>query len=62
MYTCSQVPPLFTDDLYDLTPQTRQFFKQHSYFIMGGARTGSNMHVDPQYTAAWNTLLCGLKR
>jgi histone arginine demethylase JMJD6 len=42
--------------------QVRQFFRQHAYFIMGGARTGSNLHVDPQYTCAWNTLLSGLKR
>eukprot|EP00038_Savillea_parva_P026521 m.54869 g.54869 ORF g.54869 m.54869 type:complete len:437 (+) comp7562_c0_seq1:209-1519(+) len=57
-----KVPALFKDDLYNVTPQVRRFFRQHAYFIMGGARTGSNMHVDPQYTCAWNTLLCGLKR
>jgi hypothetical protein len=30
--------------------------------VIGGARTGSNLHVDPDFTAAWNALLAGTKR
>lgn len=37
-------------------------FPQFRYVVIGGARTGSNFHVDPMYTSAWNTLLCGRKK
>merc|ERR1719198_1016248 len=30
--------------------------------IVGVERTGSNIHIDPSCTSAWNTLLCGMKR
>ena len=56
------VPPSFADDLYSLTPKIRAQFPLYRYFVVGGARTGSNMHTDPHFTAAWNTLLCGKKR
>jgi len=58
-YEC---PSLFADDLWDLTPKLRAGFAQHKFFCLGGERTGSALHVDPHFTGAWNTLLCGEKR
>lgn len=55
-------PAYFLDDLYDLTEYTRAFFPLYRYYVIGIDRTGSNLHVDPSCTSAWNTLLCGLKR
>jgi len=57
-----QVPVYFRDDLYDTTEYTRAFFPLYRYMVIGPERTGSNMHVDPSCTSAWNSLLCGLKR
>lgn len=56
------VPELFRDDLYEITCETRAFFPKYRYMVIGGPRTGSNIHIDPVFTAAWNTLLCGQKR
>lgn len=55
-------PEYFRDDLYELTEYTRAFFPMYRYLIIGVERTGSNLHVDPSGTGAWNALLCGLKR
>lgn len=40
----------------------RALFPKFRYAVIGADRTGSNFHVDPMYTAAWNTLLCGRKK
>ena len=37
-------------------------FPKHTFFVVGGARSGTVMHTDPHHTSAWNTLLCGRKR
>ena len=50
-------PPLFADDLSDV-PGTRS--KPH--FFLGGARTGSLIHVDPRCACGWNACLFGAKR
>lgn len=55
-------PAYFRDDLYDTTEYTRAFFPLYRYYVIGVERTGSNLHVDPSCTTAWNTLLCGRKR
>ena len=34
----------------------------HRWALIGCTRTGSAPHQDPDYTAAWNTLVCGRKR
>jgi hypothetical protein len=56
------VPAPFVGDLYELTSETRASFPSFRYMVIGGARTGSNMHVDPDHTSAWNALLSGVKR
>ena len=50
-------PPVFADDLPDV-PGTSS--KPH--WFLGGARTGSKMHVDPRSTCGWNVCLFGCKR
>lgn len=57
-----EVPPQFTEDVYDSNSTTRSFYPQFRHMIIGGRRTGTNMHIDPKFTCAWNTLLCGRKR
>lgn len=58
------VPAPFSDDLYDTNEETRDFLPLscHLFVLVGGPRSGSNMHKDPKWTSAWNTLLCGRKR
>lgn len=53
------VPSPFVDDLYRYH---RPMMPCNRYLIVGGNRTGSNIHIDPSGTAAWNTLLCGRKK
>ena len=48
------VPDYFRDDLYDTTAKIRAQFPLYRYFVVGGPRTGSTMHTDPHFTAAWN--------
>jgi len=57
-----EVPPQFREDVYDTNPTTRSFYPQFRHMIIGGPRTGTNMHIDPKFTCAWNTVLCGHKR
>ena len=54
-----QTPQPFVDDLYRYH---RACMPCNAYLIVGSDRTGSNLHVDPAGTAAWNTLLCGRKK
>lgn len=56
------VPPYFADDCYSVSDEARQLFPKSQFFIVGGARTGTGLHVDPSCTSAWNTLLSGRKR
>jgi len=56
------VPSYFENDIYDLNERTREFYPNYKHFIVGGQRTGTNLHVDPKFTSAWNTLLCGYKK
>jgi hypothetical protein len=46
-----------------VAPQVRaKIFPKNTFFVVGGPRSGTVMHVDPHHTSAWNTLLCGRKR
>lgn len=37
-------------------------FTCHRFLLVGGKRTGANLHKDPKGSCAWNTLLSGRKR
>lgn len=52
------VPEWFADDVYDWVEMGGSF----RYFLCGGQRSGTNLHVDPLGTCAWNTSFCGHKR
>jgi hypothetical protein len=49
-------------NLADVSPAARHAFPANRFLIIGGARTGTPMHTDPNATSAWNTLLAGRKR
>jgi histone arginine demethylase JMJD6 len=57
------VPELFPRDLFALAglegAEGRPRFR---WLLIGPARSGSRLHVDPVGTSAWNTLLSGHKR
>ncbi len=53
------VPPFFSHDLFELYPHARPPFR---WILIGPARSGTGMHIDPLYTNAWVTLMSGLKR
>lgn len=68
------VPPFFTDssiggvhtpgdsaDLLSAAGEDGLAFGVHRWFLLGPKGSGSNMHVDPLGTSAWNTLLLGRK-
>jgi histone arginine demethylase JMJD6 len=55
-------PSYFKDDFYNLNEKTREFYPNYRHFIIGAERTGTNLHVDPKCTGAWNTLLFGHKK
>merc|ERR1719235_508328 len=55
-----QPPEYFQNrDLFDLLGDQRPDFR---WLLMGGARSGSKWHIDPNNTCAWNAVLKGSKR
>lgn len=59
------VPPTYFAegrDMYNLSEATRKLFPQPRYLIIGGMRSGTNVHIDWRSTSAWNASLCGTKR
>ncbi|SCU78802.1 LAMI_0A06040g1_1 [Lachancea mirantina] len=57
-----KAPKLFQKDLFHLFQEGEVKCRpDHRWLIVGPAGSGSTFHKDPNYTSAWNTVLCGMK-
>ncbi|KAG2387256.1 hypothetical protein C9374_001588 [Naegleria lovaniensis] len=56
-----EVPQFFKEDFFEqcLDAEERPLFR---WIVIGPARSGTQFHMDPYLTSAWNALICGRKR
>lgn len=54
----SNIPDIFKEDYFKLLANSRP---DHSWLIIGSARSGSTFHKDPNNTSAWNACITGMK-
>ncbi len=55
-----EIPKYFEDDILNFIDENQR--PPFRWFLLGPKRSGSNVHIDPFKTSAWNTLFVGFKR